>query len=280
MASQPRYVEIAQRKQTELAAAIPTAWQLPAHLVPEGMLSISESITVGPKKYQRVSVLDIPRTCGLLTPQELDITEKYDVRGLVTEMAEGRLKAEDVVRGFCKVCPFCILNTIANHFPESIHRPPTYPLPNRTALRPRLTASPRPGQPPPTHRHTSRTPPRPPSISERHIQHPRRGLEHRTIRASIQARPSERPTCRPAGIPRSGSHRQDKHSPNPRNTGQLQPPLRTHSESTKPPIDSRRQYRRRRCATSHARLNGRLWHGYRWKHPRPGDVPRPLRLQA
>ncbi|KUM58349.1 hypothetical protein ACN42_g8818 [Penicillium freii] len=103
MASQePRYVAIAQRKQAELSAAIPTEWRLPAHVIPEGMLSISESITVGAKGYQRVGVMDIPRTCGLLTSKELAITEKYDVRGLVMEMAEGRLKAEDVVRGFCK----------------------------------------------------------------------------------------------------------------------------------------------------------------------------------
>ncbi|KAJ5385542.1 Amidase [Penicillium concentricum] len=103
MASQePRYVAVAQRKQAELAAAIPAEWRLPAHLIPDGMLSISESITVGPKSYQRVGVMDIPRTCGIITPKELEITEKYDVRGLVAEMAEGRLKAEDVVRGFCK----------------------------------------------------------------------------------------------------------------------------------------------------------------------------------
>ncbi|KAJ5131236.1 uncharacterized protein N7515_007275 [Penicillium bovifimosum] len=103
MASQePRYVAIAQRKQAQLAAAIPAEWRLPAHVIPEGMLSISESITVGPKEYQRVGVMDIPRTCGLLTAKELEITEKYDVRGLVEEMTEGRLKAEEVVRGFCK----------------------------------------------------------------------------------------------------------------------------------------------------------------------------------
>jgi hypothetical protein len=104
MASQePRYVAVAQRKQAELAAAIPAEWRLPAHVIPDGMLSISDSITVGPKHYQRVGVMDIPRTCGILTPKELEITEKYDVRGLVAEMAEGRLKAQDVVRGFCKV---------------------------------------------------------------------------------------------------------------------------------------------------------------------------------
>ncbi|KAJ5285119.1 hypothetical protein N7524_000425 [Penicillium chrysogenum] len=103
MASQePRYVAVAQRKQAQLAAAIPSEWRLPAHIIPEGMLSISESITIGPRSYQRVGVMDIPRTCGLLTSKELEITEKYDVRGLVAEMAQSRLKAEDVVRGFCK----------------------------------------------------------------------------------------------------------------------------------------------------------------------------------
>lgn len=100
---EPRYVAAAQRKQAELAAAILAEWRLPAHVIPEGMLSIAESITVGPKSYQRVGVMDIPRTCGILTPKELEITDKYDVRGLVAEMTEGRLKAEDVVRGFCKV---------------------------------------------------------------------------------------------------------------------------------------------------------------------------------
>jgi hypothetical protein len=134
MASQPRYKAIAQRKQAALAAAIPPEWKLPAHLVPEGMLSISDSITVGPKKYKRVNVIDIPRTCGLLTPQELAITEKYDVRGLVAEMTEGRLKAEDVARGFCKVCPFFHIAYHANNLPESSHRPPAHPLSDRAPL--------------------------------------------------------------------------------------------------------------------------------------------------
>lgn len=104
MATQePRYVAIAQRKQAALAAAIPAEWRLPAHLIPAGMLSPAESITAGPKQYGRVNVMDIPRSCGILTPKELEITEKYDVRGLVAEMVEGKLKAEEVVRGFSKV---------------------------------------------------------------------------------------------------------------------------------------------------------------------------------
>jgi hypothetical protein len=104
MASQePAYVAIAQRKQAALAAAIPVEWRLPAHLIPAGMLSPAESITEGPKLYGRVNVMEIPRTCGILTAKELEITEKYDVRGLVAAMTGGKLKAEEVIRGFCKV---------------------------------------------------------------------------------------------------------------------------------------------------------------------------------
>ncbi|KAJ5901761.1 hypothetical protein N7495_002289, partial [Penicillium taxi] len=99
---EPLYIAIAQRKQAELASAIPAEWRLPAHLIPDGMLSPAESITEGPKLYGRVNVMDIPRTCGILTSKELEITENYDVRGLVSEMTEGRLKAQEVIRGFCK----------------------------------------------------------------------------------------------------------------------------------------------------------------------------------
>ena len=47
--------------------------------------------------------MEIPRTCGILTSKELEITEEYDVRGLVSAMTDGRFKAEEVVKGFCKV---------------------------------------------------------------------------------------------------------------------------------------------------------------------------------
>lgn len=101
MASQ-RYVAVAQRKQNELNAAIPEEWRLPSDQIPAGMLSISESVSE--PKYQRVGVMDIPRKCGLLSSKELEFTEKFSVRALVSEMTEGRAKAEDVVRAFCKVC--------------------------------------------------------------------------------------------------------------------------------------------------------------------------------
>ncbi|KAE8147479.1 amidase signature domain-containing protein [Aspergillus avenaceus] len=65
------------------------------------MLSLAESITDA-KQYQRVNVMDIPRTCGLLTNRELEITENWDVRGLLRVIAEGRYKTEEVVGAFCK----------------------------------------------------------------------------------------------------------------------------------------------------------------------------------
>lgn len=102
-APDPPCVAIAQRKQAQLAAAIPAEWRLPAHLILEGMLSPAESITEGPTRYGPVNVMKIPHVCGILTSKELEITEKYDVRGLVSAMTEGRLMSEEVVRGFCKV---------------------------------------------------------------------------------------------------------------------------------------------------------------------------------
>jgi hypothetical protein len=101
--TEPAYVAIAQRKQAELAAAIPAQWKLSAQLIPAGMLTPAESITEGPKLYGRVNVMEIPRTCGLLTAEELEITEKYDVRALVLAMTESKFRAQDVVQGFCKV---------------------------------------------------------------------------------------------------------------------------------------------------------------------------------
>ncbi|KAJ5658817.1 Amidase [Penicillium longicatenatum] len=100
--TEPAYVAVAQRKQAELAAAIPAQWKLPTQLIPAGMLTPAESITEGPKLYGRVNVMEIPRTCGLLTAEELEITEKYDVRALVLAMTESKLRAQDVVQGFCK----------------------------------------------------------------------------------------------------------------------------------------------------------------------------------
>ncbi|KAE8379943.1 amidase signature domain-containing protein [Aspergillus bertholletiae] len=99
--STPSYPAIAQRKQAHLEAQIPAEWRLSAAQIPSGMLSLEDSIT-NAKLYQRVNVMNIPRTCGLLTSTELEITENWDIRGLLRAIAEKRYTTEDVVGAFCK----------------------------------------------------------------------------------------------------------------------------------------------------------------------------------
>ncbi|GFF41779.1 putative amidase C550.07 [Aspergillus udagawae] len=95
------YAPISQRKLAELDSKIPSEWRLSESQIPPGMLSPAESIT-NVKEYGRVNVMDIPRTCGLLSGRELDITEQYDVRELLRAMADKRLTAEEVTTAFCK----------------------------------------------------------------------------------------------------------------------------------------------------------------------------------
>lgn len=77
---------IAKRKQEQLQASIPKEWLLETK-----------------PGANRNNYLDIPRECGLLSDQELDITERHDATALVQELVQGRLKSVDVVRAFCKV---------------------------------------------------------------------------------------------------------------------------------------------------------------------------------
>jgi amidase len=46
--------------------------------------------------------MEIPSTCGILTPTELELTEKYDATDLVQLMTSGKLKSYDVTLAFCK----------------------------------------------------------------------------------------------------------------------------------------------------------------------------------
>lgn len=103
--SEQPYLSIARRKQDQLDACIPPEWRLPAHLIPQSMLSPADSITRA-REYGRVTVIGVPRTCGLLTSKEIEITEKWDAKGLLEEAARGRLSAEEVATAFCKVSYF------------------------------------------------------------------------------------------------------------------------------------------------------------------------------
>ncbi|RMZ01893.1 hypothetical protein D0860_07435 [Hortaea werneckii] len=78
---------IAARKQRQRADRIPSQWKLsPSHIPAES----------------RTNLLSVPRECGLLSDQELDITENYDASALVAALSSGKLKAVDVTTAFCK----------------------------------------------------------------------------------------------------------------------------------------------------------------------------------
>ncbi|KAH4214045.1 hypothetical protein HBI95_002790 [Parastagonospora nodorum] len=82
--------ELAKSKRESVAALIPKDWILPAALTSQ----YTETSTL--------NVLDVPRTCGLLTEQELHITEDYDATALVQLMSTAKLKSINVVTAFCK----------------------------------------------------------------------------------------------------------------------------------------------------------------------------------
>lgn len=78
--------EKAAAKAAEAKAKIPTEWLLPEGLVPDNQLN----------------VLDVPRTCGILTLEEISITEDYDATALRDKLAKGELSAFQVTVAFCK----------------------------------------------------------------------------------------------------------------------------------------------------------------------------------
>lgn len=76
---------VSQQKKDEQNARIPSSWTLRSLPQP-----------------QVVNYLDIPRTCGLLTTDELDITETYDAIALAEAIRGNRVKCVDVAQAFCK----------------------------------------------------------------------------------------------------------------------------------------------------------------------------------
>jgi amidase len=93
MATSPQIADwsaLAASKRDALAEKIPSAWLLSA--------SFTENIS----PTSTASVVPIPRECGLLSEQELNLTEDYDATDLVEMMSSGKVKSIDVVSAFCK----------------------------------------------------------------------------------------------------------------------------------------------------------------------------------
>ena len=80
----------AQAKRAQAAAKIPRNWQLPAKIL--------EVVS----QDSNQSVLAIPRTCGLLTERELDITEAHDATALVEKLARREFTSQEVTTAFAK----------------------------------------------------------------------------------------------------------------------------------------------------------------------------------
>lgn len=106
--AEPAYITISTRKWEQVTTLIPAEWRLDDKYIPRAMrLSPLESVHQlheFEEKYP-TNILDVPRKCGILSAKEVRITEGYDVRGLVNEIVEKRLSAEEVALAFCKVRP-------------------------------------------------------------------------------------------------------------------------------------------------------------------------------
>lgn len=85
MSTEAPWKAIAQRKRAERESRIPKAWRL---------ASLPSSDTL--------DVRSIPRTCGILTPDEISITENYDATALAELLRAGTLTALQVTLAFCK----------------------------------------------------------------------------------------------------------------------------------------------------------------------------------
>lgn len=78
---------IAKRKQADRDALIPNEWRLPSSSLPTP---------------DTTDVTSVPRTCGILTEQELDITSNYDATALAQAISTRKLTSYAVTLAFCK----------------------------------------------------------------------------------------------------------------------------------------------------------------------------------
>ncbi|WWD20157.1 hypothetical protein CI109_104633 [Kwoniella shandongensis] len=79
--TKPSWTEVAAAKVAARDALIPSEWRIPP--------------------TEAINVIDVPKTCGVLTPVEIDITET-EAPVLVEKMVKGELKSYDVTLAFCK----------------------------------------------------------------------------------------------------------------------------------------------------------------------------------
>ncbi|KAK4971822.1 hypothetical protein LTR66_005920 [Elasticomyces elasticus] len=85
--AEPAYLTIAVRKQEERQSRIPREWLLPSYSKPAP---------------NRSNILEIPRACGLLSDEEVKLTDEYDAVALLEQLRSRTITSVDVARAFCK----------------------------------------------------------------------------------------------------------------------------------------------------------------------------------
>lgn len=86
MAETKGWQQIGAEKRAAVLGQIPSEWLLPDTIIQENHLN----------------VLSIPRECGILTPEEIVITEENDAVSLTEKLASGALSSVAVTTAFCK----------------------------------------------------------------------------------------------------------------------------------------------------------------------------------
>lgn len=111
--SQPSCQDKATGERSTASDLIPPEWILPS--------TVLERV----RTAQNINVLDIPRTCGLLTPEQIAITESYNAHELLELLAAGTLTSVQVTAAFSKRAAIaqqltaCLAETF---FPEALQR--------------------------------------------------------------------------------------------------------------------------------------------------------------
>lgn len=82
-------------KQQSCRDKLPKEWLLPSSILQTLQTPLEDNAN-------RVNDMDIPRKSGILTEEELDITEKYTVAQLLSKLKSGELSALDVTLAFSK----------------------------------------------------------------------------------------------------------------------------------------------------------------------------------
>ncbi|CAK7236233.1 hypothetical protein SBRCBS47491_009568 [Sporothrix bragantina] len=104
---------IGARKKQSVLNKIPQEWRLPAETLAKA------------HEDAELDVTGIPRECGILTADEITITEKYDATDLLAKLAAGEYSSLAVTTAFCKRA--AIANQLTNcltetFFDEAIER--------------------------------------------------------------------------------------------------------------------------------------------------------------